>query len=59
MSRIAQKVRRLEVTRAIKAAVDAHVNVAGAEIKPDGTLSLVFGPPQAALPSETNEEVTL
>lgn len=48
MSRIAQRFRRTEVTRAIRAAEAANV-----EIRPDGTLSILFG--QSAAPSGDNE----
>ena len=43
MSRIAQKFRRTELVRAIKAAEAANAKVSGVEIRPDGTLSILFG----------------
>jgi hypothetical protein len=53
--KLAQKFRRTEVTRAILAAEKAHQKVAGVDIRPDGTLSLVFGQPDAPSDDKTNE----
>jgi hypothetical protein len=53
--KLAQKFRRTEVTRAILAAEKAHQKVTGVEIRPDGTLSLLFGPADAPSDAKANE----
>ena len=55
MPRVAQKFRRTELTRAIRAAKAAEVKVARAEIGPDGTIVIVMG--QSDTPSETTDDL--
>ena len=55
MSRIAQKFRRTELTRAIKAAEAANAKVSRAEIEPDGTIVIVMGQTDAPSEHKINE----
>jgi hypothetical protein len=55
MSRVAQKFRRTEVVRAIKAAKAANSEVARVEIEPSGKIVVVLGQSDAPSDDKTNE----
>jgi hypothetical protein len=55
MSKVAQKFRRTELTRAIKAAEAANAKVSRAEIAPDGRIVIVMGQSDAPRDDEANE----